>query len=286
MLPIEIANGARTPLRPAAWRWIRANYLVDNHLYCTRKRDDEWTCSAAGFLRDLRACRDDLARQRLQRRMLDAWTAYSLYAGRGSTEDFLCWEIEARLLAGETVEQVAKRCGLPPGVIDYYHAWFFHVQDRLSTPAWVRSVIIGPKAHVGLTEADVDVILKLEGFLGGSSAVDVMLRYLRNPPCLEAPLELMNLAQLHDLRERLLIKAAILWHTHPADEKARRKIESCIRTIGKMERRAFGPGSIPVAEADWSLAGLPEASIPEFLHRLDQAMEINHRTESRAASVW
>jgi hypothetical protein len=138
--------------------------LADQDHAAARKGDDDWVRRAGQFLRARRRCPNEIARHRLADQVPDLAGAVQLHE---QPDPFLQWEVEARLLAGETCDQIAAKCGLAAEAVAAYHALFFHVQDRLGASSYIIHTVLGPKIHDGLTEADVDVILKLFGYRGG-----------------------------------------------------------------------------------------------------------------------
>jgi hypothetical protein len=118
---------------------------------------------------------------------------------------------------------------------------FFCVRDRLHVEGYVILRVLG-KAHRGLTEADVDVILKMYAYAGGPIVLDRLLDYFKNPPP-EVPArpEQLGPAELQSLRDRLLVRASIVLHTLPAVGTPLKKLEF-LREVGDVFRRGRGPG--------------------------------------------
>ena len=123
----------------------------------------------------------------------------------------------------------------------------FDVRDRLHAEGYVLHQVIGPKAHAGLTEADVDVILKLYAYAGGPLVVDALVSYYREPPILPDRPELLSAAELQELRTKLLLKASILAHTLPANASGLKKmavLDEAVKVI-RSASRTGGVGSMP-----------------------------------------
>lgn len=85
------------------------------------------------------------------------------------------WGIEARVLAGETNEEIAKKVGTDPGVIDAYISVFFDVRDRLQNLDYVQNVIMADAVTRGLQERHYDLLWKLLGFKGGQHVLDAVI---------------------------------------------------------------------------------------------------------------
>ena len=174
----ELYNRPDNLFRPPDWRWRRATDLVDDGGPLSPVHADGPVLEAMRYLRAWRACRAEADRQRLAREMPDLHGAHQLYLARS----FQTWEAQARLLTEEPFEVIASKCGCDPRVIETFHETFFHVRDRLHLESYIGFEVIGPKAHSGLTEADVDVILMMNAYFGGPVLVDQLVDYYKSPP--------------------------------------------------------------------------------------------------------
>jgi hypothetical protein len=119
------------------------------------------------------------------------------------------WEVEARLLAGESTPAIAAKSGLPAEVIDAFHDLFFSVRPRLHARDWVVNRVLGAEARLGLQESSTAGLLRLYGFLGGPLIVDDLLDFFARPPVMPKTLAGLSEEALADLRHRLAIKAAL-----------------------------------------------------------------------------
>ena len=97
------------------------------------------------------------------------FTAHSLYHGG---PDPVRFEVDARILAKEPFDSIAKKCHLSVPAITAYEALFFNVLDRLEATSYIAHTVIGPKLHEGLTPSDIDVLWKFYGYHGGSLVLD------------------------------------------------------------------------------------------------------------------
>jgi hypothetical protein len=226
------------PFRPVDWRWRRAVYLVENNRPVSPRRDDAWARAAVRFYQELRQCQDEAARQGLAQRLPVIFQAHALYAGPPSLAR---WHLEARLLTPESFSEVAEKCATSPEVVEAYESLYFCVRDRLHIEGYVVLQVLR-KAHRGLTEADVDVILKMHAYAGGPIVLDRLLDYFKSPPP-EVPArpEQLGGAELQSLRDRLLVRASIVLDTLPAVGTPLKKLE-LLREVGDVFRRGRGPG--------------------------------------------
>jgi hypothetical protein len=166
------------------------------------------------FLQAHRRCRDEADRQRLAADMPAVVEAHDFFtSGRTMARA----ELEARLLAGEDDPTVAGKCGLLPTGVGAYHDLFFEVRPHLGARDYIVNVVIGAKAHSGLSEHDHDVLLKLFGYAHGPRAVDALIRYYRSPPEVPLSLAALTAADLNELHLMLAVKGAILARTLPSN---------------------------------------------------------------------
>jgi hypothetical protein len=236
----ELYNRPDNLFRPPDWRWLRAADLVDGGEAFCPGHDDAPVQAAVQYLRAWRRCRAEADRQRLARDMPDLYGAHQLHLARS----LRTWEAQARLLTEEPFEVIASKCGSSPRVIDAYHDTFFHVRDRLHVEGYVIFQVLGPKAHRGLTEADVDVILMTNAYFGGPVLVDQLVDYFMNPPEVPARPEQLSPAELRSLRDRLLTRASIVLDTLPINGKTLHRLD-VLRDAADVFRRGRGLGDGP-----------------------------------------
>src|SRR5690242_428129 len=108
------------PWRPTDWRWQRAQALVCQGRYFSRKRDDAETGEAVHYLRRLARCASERDLERLARAYPDVHAARLLHEGAGGQ----AVEAQARLLARQSPQEAAAALGLPAGVVEAYEALF------------------------------------------------------------------------------------------------------------------------------------------------------------------
>jgi hypothetical protein len=223
------------PLRPPAWRWLRAVDLANNRCPPSPEEEDDWVRQALRFCRRWRRCPGAAAQEELAQDMPALYQAHALFTGPPSLKG---WEIEARLLTDEGVGQIGLKTGTSPKVIDAYHAVFFHVRDRLQAGGYIRHLAIGPKLLFGLSEDDVDVILKLYAYGGGPCVLDLLVDYYRRPPVLPEHLEQLAPEALEELRTKLLIRASILARVLPVNDAVAKKLELLLGAVAVIEQTA------------------------------------------------
>ena len=227
------------PLRPPAWRWFRAADLADNR-QSAEEGDDGWVRQALRFCLRLRQSPGAAGQEALAQDMPALYQAHSLFTGPPSLTR---WEIEARLLTDEPFDRIALKCGSTPAVITAYEQFFFCIRDRLEAAGYLVNVVLGGDLLTRLREDDVGKTLKLFAFGGGVAVLEAVLEYFRHPPVLPERPELLPAADLVALRQKLLVKAAVVARGLPPDARVFKKL-----TLLAEARRAIAPDG---GEADF-----------------------------------
>lgn len=127
------------PFRSPAWRWDRANDLINTGRYLSRKRDDAPTGIAVDYLREINRCASELRLKRVRQRFRYVVQAHDIW--KAATRERL--EIETRILARQTDTEIGFEMNLPPETVQAWHDLFFHVRDRISATSYVTFQIIG-----------------------------------------------------------------------------------------------------------------------------------------------
>jgi hypothetical protein len=209
-----------SPFRPPAWRWQRACYLAEHEQRASARRDDVQVREALRFCRILRRGSGEQGLARLARQspvLYDAWLLFRDSSLRR-------WELEARILAGQSSAAIAARCCLPVDVIDAYHNTFFRVREHLLAGDWVMSRVFGPQLRSALTASNAELVLKYYGYIGGAVLVDDLLAYFSHPVTMPASLVELDEQALANLRHHLEIKAALLVRSLRVDEAGVRRL--------------------------------------------------------------
>ena len=83
--------------------------------------------------------------------------------------------MEARLLAGQSDDQISARCARLPDVISQYEELFFNVRPRLRAWAWVCNEVIGPGLQNGFADRQVGPLWMAFAYHGGPLVLDALL---------------------------------------------------------------------------------------------------------------
>src|SRR5579884_1729643 len=176
-LPTAMLMSPGHTARPVDARWRRIVDLADRRKRATYRYDDGWIKVGLLYLNRLRRCRTDADRARLARSMPGVDDAYKLHQADKVTRGI----VEARLLAGQGVQEVAAACGMTPEAVGVYEKLFFQVFGRLGAWFFVLNRAMGVNLWDGsLTEDDADVFLKLFAFQKGPIFLEAMIGYFRH----------------------------------------------------------------------------------------------------------
>src|SRR5262249_30202359 len=131
----------RDPFLPLDFRWSAARACVEQGrppAAC----DDRWTREAACYLAE----RGERPGPGALARAIEARPAVSqAFDLHKADPPPLRWAVEARLLAGEPVGAIARKCALLPGAVEMYERLFFAVVDMLGFDTWVVCQAVGGK---------------------------------------------------------------------------------------------------------------------------------------------
>jgi hypothetical protein len=256
MHPELFSNSPCNPFKLPAYRWHRACYLAENKRRC-RVGDDCRVQEVTRFCRALRCCQQGRDRARLARKMPDLYAAWQLYR----ESSLLRWEVEARFLAGETNDVIARKCQLPEAVVDAYGDIFFAVRNRLHAKDWLINVVVGRRAHQGLAEHDQEILLKVYGMRGGPVVLDSLVRYFRNPVTIPAAQDGPDVVGLGDVQLHRLICQSIRILTLPANAI---HLPGLVVLLGLLERKQPAGGPDPADLVDHFLADNDPVSLLKF----------------------
>ncbi len=196
---------------PVDLRWRVICQLIQG-VYSRRAWKDPWIRRGLRYQRASLACQSDADRRRLALEMPDLDTAYQLHA---SSDKLARGIVEASMLSGMSVAQVAEFTGLTLEAVQAYEALFFQVLGKLEARLFILFEAIGGKFHHGLTEEDIDVFLKWVAYFKGPLILPSMVRYYTSGRTMPDRLDGLTREELEDLHAMLSIRALILSHVLP-----------------------------------------------------------------------
>jgi hypothetical protein len=250
------------------WRWGRAGWLVENGRYFSRRRDDADTGRAAHYLRALARSRRGDPRADLLQRFPDIHAARQLREGGGATQVV----VQARLLARQTPDDIARLTGVPAQVIDAYEALFFHCRDRLDASDWVLVQAVGMRAGAGSEGPDPAVIFKWFAYQGGPVVLEAVQPYLCGGKDLfDPPLDLATPEGRREQAVRLGVAAQLL----PAGAATDRKLHKIMLLLLESDRNSVvhhPPVPFLAQHLDSRLQELHESALYEHADEEDRAV--------------
>jgi hypothetical protein len=166
-----------SPSRAPHWRWLRALQIDSGGPKATRLLDGPdgfvWIRRALRLKRHVSRLDNNPNRVRaVLLRDPDLFWAHSMWAADKKPSR---WTIEARVLAGETDEEIAEKAGISPGIVNAYVNTFFDVRAKLPHKDYILSVVLADAVTRGLQERQYDLLWKMMAFVGGPYALDTVI---------------------------------------------------------------------------------------------------------------
>lgn len=163
--------------RAPSWRWLRAMEIDGGGFKATRALDGadgfRWIRRALRFKRRFdSAGNQNAAIYALVLADRPMFWAHSIWADEKSP---VRWAIEARVLAGESDEEIADKLGTKPDVIDVYVNTFFDVREKLRHMDYILTVVLSEAVTRGLQERHYDLLWKMLGYCGGPHVLDATI---------------------------------------------------------------------------------------------------------------
>jgi len=156
------------------WRWRRACELATMGEDWPRCADNDCqVLHAARFRCSVMHADDGPILRQLRRRKPAQYAAWCAYTDPGSAR--ARWELEARLLTGDSDEVIARRIPLKPDAIACYESWFYNVRDRLDQWDWVFQQLLFPLLPASKGDQEFEYLWKHYGFTGGSAVLDSLI---------------------------------------------------------------------------------------------------------------
>jgi len=170
--------------RPLDWRHVRAKELAgngENPPLPLRYTDDDVVRRLRKYLINTRRYPEE---QDLFLTDPELFNAFRVQRRRG---DEFRWYLEARILSGQTDEEIGAKLALLPDAVSLYEQSFFHVRDRLGFHDWTLRQILGPRIDRSTAERAEEIAAKLFAYFGGPLALDVILTGMPQGRMLENP---------------------------------------------------------------------------------------------------
>jgi hypothetical protein len=127
------------------------------------------------------------------------------------------WELEARILAGESDEVIGRQFSLQPEAVRWYEAIFFNVRDRLQAKSYITNHVIRLYQQGGNPGVNLETLWKWYGYWGGSRVLDAIVS---NFAALPQPTDSNQVEQYFDeqLKQAIKYRAAVATQAIPWDD--------------------------------------------------------------------
>ena len=245
------------PRRPSDWRWQHASSMVEDGAHLNRKRDDTWVRKAVHFLRALNNCDTDLQRRTLAESNPEMFWAHDIYQSEGAPTRI---ELESRLLAKDSYENISNSLCLPEDAVKAYERIFFNIEDRHENSGYIFHQIIGRAMHRGLSEREFEALWKLYAYVYGPHMLESLISQSINPTKPENP-ESVEEAWREDGKSSLMRKQAIAARTMPVNSFTQTEILSLYAKFTEVEKglNLSRPENAIYANIEATLDALPFA---------------------------
>ena len=234
---------ANNPFRTTCWRWQRAQEIVEGDGPATTRRRDgvdgyKWINKAVNFINDYNACSNDSQKAVLADRRADIFWAHWAWLATANPQRH---SIEAHILARETDDEIAWRCGTQSGVIEAYEALFFNVREKLQHKQYVLHCVMGEAIQRGISERDYDLLWKMYGYFIGPHILDALESKFSNPVWCGSP-DAVGAAVLDDAVGTLKLKAAVATKTIPVNSHTQLALLEQFTKFVEVERSTDSAG--------------------------------------------
>jgi hypothetical protein len=159
------------PCRTPDWRWQRACRLVATGQYATKGRDDQMTRRTVRFLRTAKRYCTELGFRGLAEREPDLIGALALRLD-GEVRQL---ELRCRVLARQTVGEIARVMNLSPGAVRCYVDLFFAIEDRLEARDYILLQVVGVSYTA---RPSLESVMQASVYVHGPHMVPAWLDYL------------------------------------------------------------------------------------------------------------
>lgn len=167
--------------RSLGWRWELARALRDAGRNNDRARRDFFTGKVFQFQTELAECEDEWDIRDLDSRFPGLMEAFLLATETDDVTVTLRYELEARILARQSDEEISKRLSFcTPDTISWFEKVFFNVRDRLDNISWIVHTAIGPSLSASPNEREYAIFWKLIGYAWGPDGLNELISVIEH----------------------------------------------------------------------------------------------------------
>lgn len=166
------------PHRTPDQGWKEARRIVEEGRRVSGPRDGPEVITAARYLRAMAGCRGERGRDGIRRRNPDLHGALTV----ARTGGLAAAEIQARILAGQSDDEIAARCGVSAGAVGWYEKLFYETRGSLQAHDWIVIRAIGPVFPRADPVPDLGAVWRSSGYHAGPLALEAVLAVSKNEP--------------------------------------------------------------------------------------------------------
>ena len=156
------------PQHCPAWRWNAATFLSDPSIGNPPLSEDPWLGDATEFIRQCRSGWSEGTGEPtgVQRVIAEAVALYGNKVQRAI--------LEARLLANESYDDIARHSGIPAAVVEAYEQLFFNITNQICLSQIIGSLFRPERLLLGLLpDRDIGTYLHVLARTEGADSVEV-----------------------------------------------------------------------------------------------------------------
>ncbi len=135
--------------------------------------------AAVRQLRAAAGCCDDRDRARVR----EGWTDLIDACGRAQIDSARVWEIQARILAGQSDEVITAEVRSTPALIRFFEVFFFGTRESRACADWVLTRAIRPGGPWNIARPPtLGEVWRSFGFFGGAKILDALIGVTTSRP--------------------------------------------------------------------------------------------------------
>lgn len=172
----KIQRWATDPFCPIDWRFQDARNLAAGKRTNWADEGDALVIETAAYLQAMGSAASGPERVAVRAR----WPFIRAASELAEKVSLQRAEIQSRLLAGQTDEQIAEKCQVRPELVDCYEKLYFSVRHRLRAVDNLMKHAIGPGVHQGFGNNELAQFWGWCALVGGVVALDFLVDRLRD----------------------------------------------------------------------------------------------------------
>jgi len=157
-------------------RWARVDQLITDGKHPSRSYDDKMIHKGYRFLKRYQQGSSS-SYARLEANYPGLWSAFNMWTETVGPK----WLIEAAILAGRTIKELAEYLKCSESQLTVYEKYFYDVREGIESKGWVVTRILLPAIARRLVDRDYDFLWKVIAYFGGWEALDAFIECRKLP---------------------------------------------------------------------------------------------------------